>query len=88
MARDRAARARRRFVHGSLTLAGLGLLTECGVLFPPWQQPTKIHRLGFLSGGAAALNAADLDALRQGLRELGYAEGQLERSAELVPLSW
>jgi len=39
-------------------------------------QPTKVPRIGFL--GAASLSSieARLEAFRQGLRELGYLEGQ------------
>src|SRR6266545_8047281 len=41
----------------------------------PAQQPTKIPRIGYL-GGATASNTARIEALRQGLRELGYVEGK------------
>jgi putative ABC transport system substrate-binding protein len=41
------------------------------------QQPGKVHRIGFLSVGSAASESAfGLEALRQGLRELGYVEGR------------
>ena len=40
------------------------------------QQVTKIYRIGILETIAAAQNAANLDALRKGLRDLGYVEGQ------------
>jgi putative tryptophan/tyrosine transport system substrate-binding protein len=66
------------------------------------QQPAKIPRIGFLTGGFPSAGAPRIDALRQGLRELGYvegknivieyryAEGKLDRmpalSAELVRL--
>ena len=39
------------------------------------QQPTKIPRIGYL-GGSLAANVARTEALRQGLRELGYTEGK------------
>jgi putative ABC transport system substrate-binding protein len=38
------------------------------------QQPAKIHRIGILETVSPALNARNLDALRKGLRELGYVE--------------
>ncbi|MGB2598158.1 MAG: ABC transporter substrate-binding protein [Pseudolabrys sp.] len=38
------------------------------------QTEAKIYRIGILETVAPALNAANLDALRQGLRELGYVE--------------
>src|SRR5881227_140233 len=40
------------------------------------QQAGKIYRIGILEPIPAARNAANLDALRKGLRELGYVEGQ------------
>jgi ABC-type uncharacterized transport system substrate-binding protein len=40
------------------------------------QQVGKIYRIGILEPIPAARNAANLDALRKGLRELGYVEGQ------------
>ena len=40
------------------------------------QQPAKIPRIGFLSASSAAALSARTEALRQGLRELGYAEGK------------
>src|SRR5215218_7956818 len=40
------------------------------------QQETKIYRIGILEPIPAAQNAANLDALRKGLRGLGYVEGQ------------
>ncbi len=36
----------------------------------------KVYRIGVLDTISADLNAANMDAFRQGLRELGYAEGQ------------
>jgi putative ABC transport system substrate-binding protein len=40
------------------------------------QQPAKIHRIGILETVSSSLNAKNLDALRRGLRELGYVENQ------------
>src|SRR5262245_28018056 len=41
------------------------------------QQPTKIPRIGYVSGTASHSNPRPyLEALRQGLRELGYVEGK------------
>jgi putative ABC transport system substrate-binding protein len=40
------------------------------------QQPTKTYRIGMLETVSPALNAAQLEAFRKGLRELGYVEGQ------------
>jgi putative ABC transport system substrate-binding protein len=64
--------SRRRFVQGA-SLAGLGLLAACGWL--PGQAPprNRVYRVGYL-----ALDPAhpQHEAFRQGLRELGYVDGQ------------
>jgi putative ABC transport system substrate-binding protein len=53
------------------------------------QQPTKIPRIGYLDAVSLSVNAARIEAFRQGLRELGYVEGKnivIEwRSAEGKP---
>ena len=38
--------------------------------------PEKLHRVGMLERTPAAANTANVDAFRQGLRELGYVEGE------------
>ncbi|MBI4527245.1 MAG: ABC transporter substrate-binding protein [Deltaproteobacteria bacterium] len=40
------------------------------------QQPAKVRRIGVLLSSSPSLSAARNEALRQGLRELGYVEGQ------------
>ena len=40
------------------------------------QQPKKIARIGYLAAVSSAADAPRLEAFRQGLRELGYVEGQ------------
>jgi putative ABC transport system substrate-binding protein len=40
------------------------------------QQPVKIPKIGFLSGGSARSYVAAEDTLLQGLQDLGYIEGQ------------
>ena len=40
------------------------------------QQPTKIPRIGYLSGSSLSAISARIEAFRQGLRELGYVEGK------------
>jgi putative tryptophan/tyrosine transport system substrate-binding protein len=62
--------SRRRFVVG--TGAGLGLMAACGRL--PGQAPARIPRVGYLSGGPRS--ATTTEAFREGLRDLGYVEGQ------------
>jgi putative tryptophan/tyrosine transport system substrate-binding protein len=39
-------------------------------------QAEKLHRIGMLERTPAATNAANVDAFRRGLRELGYVEGE------------
>jgi putative ABC transport system substrate-binding protein len=56
------------------------LLTLCALLLAlsasvQAQQPAKVPRLGYL-GDSLSANVARIEALRQGLRELGYVEGK------------
>jgi putative ABC transport system substrate-binding protein len=64
---------RRELLHGSLAVAGLGLLAGCGRLPFPGRQPAKVPLIGYLGGSASPLL---LEAFRQGLREHGWVEGQ------------
>jgi putative ABC transport system substrate-binding protein len=57
------------------------VLTLCAMLFalcPPVsaQQPTKIPRIGYLSGTDRATDSPRSEGIRAALRELGYIEGQ------------
>ncbi len=40
------------------------------------QQPKKVPRIGYLAAASPSADAPRLEAFRQGLRELGYIEGQ------------
>jgi putative ABC transport system substrate-binding protein len=40
------------------------------------QQPGKVPRIGFLTGGSPSAESARHEAFRQGLRDLGYVEGK------------
>ena len=40
------------------------------------QPAGRVYRIGMLETRSAVLNAANIDAFRQGMRELGYKEGQ------------
>src|SRR5262249_42906495 len=44
--------------------------------FAEAQQQKKIPRIGYLALGTLSVNPDRTDALRQGLRQLGYAEGK------------
>ena len=62
-----------------MRLIGLVILTLSLVVAPfaVEGQPTgKVYRIGVLETVSSTLNTANLDAFRQGLRELGYVEGQ------------
>jgi putative tryptophan/tyrosine transport system substrate-binding protein len=50
----------------AVVLLALGVIAEA-------QQPKKVPRIGFLSGGG---DPVETEAFRQGLRELGYIEGK------------
>jgi len=51
-------------------------LTLASVRLAEAQQPKKVPRIGFLSGGSASTAVARTEAFSQGLRELGYEEGK------------
>ena len=56
----------------------IGLLGGAAAAWPlaaRAQQPARVPRIGFLFYGAPELSL-EIDAFRQGLRELGYIEGQ------------
>src|SRR5712691_4569910 len=57
-----------------LTTLGFGLL--CTPFAPDAQPPGQVPRIGFVEPGAAAVNGHFLAAFRQGLRALGWVEGQ------------
>ena len=60
-----------------LSRAALTVVLALGLpLAVPAQQAGKIYRIGILEAIPAARNAANLDALRKGLRALGYVEGR------------
>ena len=40
------------------------------------QQPKKVPRIGYVSGSGPVTSDPRFDALRQGLRDLGYIEGK------------
>ena len=40
------------------------------------QQPKKVPRIGYLIAGTPSAQAPYIEAFRQGLRDLGYIEGQ------------
>jgi len=57
-------------------LCGLTLGTLAASLAAGSQQASKVWRIGWLSPPSAATGGSELEALREGLRELNYAEGR------------
>jgi putative ABC transport system substrate-binding protein len=47
-----------------------------GLVLPAVGQPRKVWRVGYLAAVSAAADAPRLEAFRQGLRDMGYVEGQ------------
>ena len=65
-----------RMMHlGALVLA-LVVSSIAAPLAVDAQQPEKVYRIGMLERTSTAINAANLNGFRQGLRELGYVEGK------------
>ena len=54
----------------------LGLILLAGTVVTEAQQPKKVPRIGFLSGFSSSSDRKRIEAFHQGLRELGYMEGQ------------
>jgi putative tryptophan/tyrosine transport system substrate-binding protein len=73
-ARRQRELSRRQLVQGAGAV-GLGLLAGCGRLSWPGQTPAQLPRVGYLRYGSSELTSTDHEFL-QGLRELGYVEGQ------------
>jgi putative ABC transport system substrate-binding protein len=69
------ALSRRHFVQGA-GMAGLGLLAACGRWPGQGQESTKVARLGWLSLVSASTSTPYLEAVGEGLRDLGYIEDQ------------
>ncbi len=69
-------RSRRQFLQGSLALVAVGVLSGCGSLPFAGQRPAKVPRVGYLVLGSPTSASRNEGVFRQGLRELGYLEGQ------------
>jgi putative ABC transport system substrate-binding protein len=63
-----------------MRLIGLAVVLTLSLALAPIaaeaQQAGKVYRIGVLETMSARLNTANLNAFRQGLRELGYVEGR------------
>ena len=64
--------SRRQFLQCSLALVGISLLSGCEKA----PSPSKVPRIGFLAVGSREGRTFLIEGLLQGLRELGYVEGQ------------
>src|SRR3977135_3885568 len=64
--------SRRQFLQCSLALAGISLLSGC----EKSPSPATVPRIGFLAVGSRDGRAFLINGFLQGLRELGYVEGQ------------
>jgi len=72
----RVARARRRLVlQVGLVLVGLAVCAAVGIRLWPTPVP-RVARVVYLASGSADTAAQQVAVLRQGLRELGYVEGE------------
>jgi putative tryptophan/tyrosine transport system substrate-binding protein len=68
--------SRREFLQAGLALAGISLLSGCGLPSLPGQQAAKVPRIGFLAVGTREGRQFLIDGLLRGLREHGYEEGR------------
>jgi len=57
-------------------IAVLGSAVAARPIVAAGQQPARIARIGFLGTASAAGWATKVDAMRDGLRDLGYVEGK------------
>ena len=63
---------------GRVAVAVLGVVITlvCALAAPASAQRDRLYRVGMLERTPASTSAANLEAFRQGLRELGYVEGE------------
>ena len=63
-------------MNGKIFVWLLAIIPLTAALPTEAQQPTKVPRIGYLSGNSASSESARIEAFRQGLRELGHVEGK------------
>src|SRR5215813_10387227 len=68
--------AQRKSVHKEIVCVVFGVLLLAWGSLADAQQPKKVPRIGYLSASSASSISSRVEALRQGLRELGYVEGK------------
>ena len=75
-------RSRRHFLQESLVLAGLGLLSGCGIVQPTAKPPPRVPRIGYLCPAYSSSFTGPpppgtlVGAFVEGLRDLGYVDGE------------
>src|SRR5262245_39955880 len=66
--------------HREVRMCLIGLVLALSLVFAPVaadaQQGGRIYRIGVLLAASPSTSAPNLDAFREGLRELGHVEGQ------------
>jgi putative ABC transport system substrate-binding protein len=67
--------SRRQLLRGSLAIAGAVVLSGCGIVPAPVQQPARVPRVGVLLFYSDT-SALEPQAFLQGMRELGYVDGE------------
>jgi len=68
---------RRRFLQGTAAVAGLGLLSGCGIVAPLVGRPASMRRVGFLSVVTPSSSPSpSVEAWHKQLADLGWVEGQ------------
>ena len=65
-----------RIMHLGVLVHALVVAPTAAPLAVDAQQSERVYRIGMLERTSTAINAANLDGFRQGLRELGYVEGK------------
>jgi putative ABC transport system substrate-binding protein len=73
---DESSMLNSKFKAQNLTFAFTAVVLLFALASSAQAQQPKTARIGVLVGGSVASDAARIDALRQGLRELGYIEGK------------
>src|SRR5438552_7241892 len=68
--------SRRGFLKSSLTFVSIGLLTGCGIAARFGQQPPRVPVIGLLHPGLREARARVNAPFLEGMRDLGYVEGQ------------
>jgi len=68
--------AQRKSVHKEMVCVVFGVLLSALSFSAEAQQPKKVPRIGFLLAPSRSSASEYVEAFREGLRELGYVEGQ------------